>query len=744
MFFTRQRLSMLTLLALSPMLGVAQQGPSASQPNRISGQMKQAASGQKSSQIPNTPEPNRSVTSMTTNQNPLLQPFATPHETAPFTLIKNEHYLPAIKEGMTLGRKEIDAIVNNPAKPTFENTVVALERAGDVLGRAVSVMFNLNSAETSPELQAVVREASPLLTEYGNDITLNEKLFARIKSVYDTRASLKLDPESAMLLEKTYKRFARNGANLNASQKERLRAIDKEMSQLSLQFGENVLNETNEYEMLVTDEKDLAGLPDFAREAAKATAKQKGKEGWLFTLQAPSYGPFMQYADNRALRQKLFMAFNGRGFHGDKNDNSAIIQKMVNLRYERANLLGYKTHADFVLEESMAGSKDKVQSFLNELVAYAKPAAEKQLAELNQYAKSHGFTGDRVEQWDYSYYSEKLKKEKYALDDETLKPYFKLENVLDGVFTVANKLYGLTFKENKTIPVYNPEVRAYEVFDRDGKFVAVFYGDYFPRPGKRSGAWMNDVQGQKIVNGVNVRPHIVNVCNFSKPTETKPSLLSFYEVTTLFHEFGHALHGMLANGQYESLSGTSVPRDFVELPSQVMENWCYDPEALRLFARHYQTNEVIPNELVEKIRASQNFMAGMANLRQLRFGLVDMYWHGQKPTNESITEVESRIDSLVQLLPPVKGVAFSPAFSHIFAGGYSAGYYSYKWSEVLDADAFEAFKEKGGLSNREVAEKFRSNILEKGGSEKPMELYKKFRGREPSPKAMLRRSGLIL
>ncbi len=714
----KQNLSVMALLLLSPILGSGQR-------------MAANQSGQR-------------ATPMSTTQNPLLQPFATPHETAPFNLIKNEHYLPAIKEGMTLGRKEIDAIANNPAQPSFDNTIVALERTGDQLGRAVSVMFNLNSAETSTELQAVVREASPLLTEYGNDITLNEKLFARIKTVYNNRKALKLDPESAMLLEKTYKRFARNGANLNASQKERLRTIDKEMSQLSLQFGENVLNETNEYEMLVTDEKDLVGLPDFVREAAKSEAKKKNKEGWLFTLQAPSYGPFMQYADNRALRQKLFMAYNGRGFHGDKNDNSANIQKMVNLRYERANLLGYKTHADFVLEESMAGSKDKVQSFLDELVAYAKPAAEKQLAELNTYAKAHGFMGNRVEQWDYSYYSEKLKKEKFSLDDETLKPYFKLENVLDGVFAITNKLYGLTFKENKSIPVYNPEVRAYEVFDRDGKFVAVFYGDYFPRPGKRSGAWMNDVQGQKIVNGINVRPHIVNVCNFSKPTETKPSLLTHYEVVTLFHEFGHALHGMLANGQYESLSGTSVPRDFVELPSQVMENWCYDPEALRLFARHYQTNEVIPNELVEKIRASQNFMAGMANLRQLRFGLVDMYWHSQKPTGESITEVESRVDSLVQLLPPVKGVAFSPAFSHIFAGGYSAGYYSYKWSEVLDADAFDAFKEKGGLNSREVADKFRANVLEKGGSEKPMELYKKFRGREPSPKAMLRRSGLIL
>ncbi|GAB3760842.1 M3 family metallopeptidase [Spirosoma pomorum] len=678
------------------------------------------------------------------NQNPFLVPYTTPHQTAPFDKIKNDDYLPAIKDGLAQGRKDVDAIVNNPAKPTFENTVVALEQGGELLGKVTSVLFNLNSAETSPELQAIVKEVSPMLSEYGNDITLNEKLFARIKTVYDQRASLKLDPESAMLLEKAYKRFARNGANLDEKGKERLRAIDKELSQLSLQFGENVLNETNEYTMLVTDEKDLAGLPDYVVEAAKATAKQKGKEGYIFTLQAPSYGPFMQYADNRDLRKKLYMGFNGRGFHGDKNDNSAIIDKIVKLRYERANLLGYPTHADFVLEESMAGSRGKVQSFLDELVGYARPAAERQLTELTTYAKANGFTDEKLQAWDNSYYAEKLKKEKYDLDDETLKPYFKLENVLNGAFTVANKLYGITFKERKDIPVYNAEVKTFDVFDKDGKFLAVFYGDYFPRAGKRSGAWMNDVQGQKVENGQNVRPHIVNVCNFTRPTETKPSLLTFYEVTTLFHEFGHGLHGMLANGKYESLSGTSVPRDFVELPSQVMENWCYDPEALKLFAKHYQTGEVIPNELIEKIRASQNFLAGLGNMRQLRFGLVDMYYHGQKPTGESISEVESKIDSLTNLFPRVEGTAFSPAFSHIFAGGYSAGYYSYKWSEVLDADAFDFFKENGGLTNKTAAESFRKNVLEKGGSERPMELYKKFRGREPSPKAMLRRSGLIL
>ncbi|MBO0933657.1 M3 family metallopeptidase [Fibrella aquatilis] len=676
--------------------------------------------------------------------NPLLQPFQTPHETAPFHLIKNEHYLPAIQAGIDAGRQEIDAIVANPDAPTFANTVVVLERSGDLLSRATSVLFNLNAAETSPEMQRIVKEASPLLTEYGNDITLNDRLFARIKAVYDQRVSLNLDTESAMLLEKTYKRFARNGANLNDADKEKLRAIDKELSQLSLQFGENVLAETNEYVMTVTDEADLSGLPDFVLEAAKKTADEKGLTGWAFTLQAPSYGPFMQYADNRTLRETLYRAYNGRGFGSNATDNQANIERMVQLRYDRANLLGYQTHADFVLEESMAGSSQKVTSFLDELVQYARPAAERQLAELTSFAKSCGFTGDQIEQWDYSYYADKLKKQQLDLDDEMLKPYFKLDNVVEGVFAVANKLFGITVSENKDIPVYNPEVKAYEVFDQNGQFLAVFYGDYFPRPGKRSGAWMNDVQGQRIVNGVNLRPHIVNVCNFTRPTDTKPSLLTFYEVTTLFHEFGHALHGMLANGQYESLSGTNVPRDFVELPSQVMENWCYAPEALHLFAKHYLTGEVIPQTLVDKIRASQNFMAGIATLRQLRFGITDMYFHDRQPTGESVTEIESHVDALVNLFPQVQGTSFSTAFSHIFAGGYSAGYYSYKWSEVLDADAFEFFQEKGGLNAKEVAQKFRQNVLERGGSEKPMELYKKFRGREPSPKAMLRRSGLTL
>ena len=675
-------------------------------------------------------------------QNPFLQAYKTPHETAPFDKIKNEHYLPALKAGIDAGKKEVEKIIKNSAQPTFANTIVALERSGELVGKVTSVLFNLTSSQTSPELQKIAREASPILTAYSNDITLNDKLFGRIKKVYDQRASLKLDTESRTLLEKTYRRFARNGANLNATDKDKLRKIDIELSELSLGFGENVLNETNEYELLVTDQNDLAGLPDYAKEAALAMAKEKGKTGWLFTLQAPSYLPFIQHADNRELRQKIWTASNQKGFKGDKNDNKAIVGKIVALRYERAVLLGYKTHADFVLQESMAGSAERVTKFLDELVTYAKPVAVAEMAELTAYAKKQGFAGDRLQPWDSAYYSEKLKKEKYALDDEQLKPYFKLENVLDGIFTVANKMYGLSFKENKDIPVYNPEVKAYEVFDEKGKFVAVFYGDYFPRASKRGGAWMNDVQAQKTVDGVNIRPHIVNVCNFTRPTDTKPSLLTFDEVTTLFHEFGHALHGMLADGQYESLTGTAVFRDFVELPSQVMENWCYEPEALQLFAKHYQTGEVIPADLIKKIRESQNFQSGLFNLRQLRLGLLDMVWHNNAPLGVGIADIEKGLDARVNLFPTVSGTAISPAFSHIFAGGYSAGYYSYKWSEVLDADAFEYFKEKG-IFNREVAASFRANVLSKGSSQSPDELYKKFRGREPSPKAMLRRSGLM-
>ena len=680
-------------------------------------------------------------TNMTNN--PLLQPFNTPHQTPPYDEIKVEHFMPALKESMAEGRKDVDAIINNPAKPTFENTIIALERAGEQLSKVSPILFHLNGAETTPEIQKTVKEASPLLTEYGNDISLNEKLFNKVKVVWDNREKLKLDTESAMLLEKTYKGFSRNGASLNATDKEKLRAINKELSQLSIEFSEHNLAETNEYALVITDEKDLAGLPDFAKEGAKATAKKMKKEGWVFTLHAPSYGPFIQYADNRNLREKLWLAYNKRGFNNDKYDNQEIVKKVVKLRYDKAQLLGYKTWANYVLEERMAETPEKVMEFEQNLLANAKPAAQREVVELTAYAKKNGFPEDRLQRWDASYYSEKLKKEKFSINDELLKPYFKLENVLDGLFTLTNKLYGLTFKENKSIPVWHPDVKAYEIFDEKGQLLSVWYGDYFPREGKRAGAWNTGTLSQHFENGKDIRPHVINVCNFTKPTETKPSLLTFREVETLYHEFGHALHSMLSHVKFETVSGTSVAWDFVELPSQFMENFCLEPEVLKIFAKHYQTGEVIPQEYIEKLKASSNFMAGIATTRQVNLGLTDMSWHFAKPNAEGVTEVESKVAEQTDIYPIVPGTAVSTAFQHIFAGGYSAGYYSYMWSEVLDADAFEAFKEKG-IFNKEIAKSFRDNVLSKGGTEKPMVLYKRFRGREPKPDAMLRRSGLVL
>ncbi|WP_448520277.1 M3 family metallopeptidase [Rhodoflexus sp.] len=676
------------------------------------------------------------------NDNPFFSAFNTPHETLPFDRIKLEHLMPALQEALAQGRKEIDAIANNSKAPTFENTIVALDQAGEMLDKVQSAMFNLNSAETSPELQKIVKEASPLLSEYSNDILLNAKLFDRIKKLYEQRSKLKLDAEGMTLLEKTYKQFARNGANLNEADKAKLREISKRLSELSLTFGENVLKETNDFAMQLTDEKDLAGLPDFVKDAARLTAKQRNMEGWVFTLQQPSYGPFMTYSENRELRKKMFIAFSSRAAKGNENDNQAIIKEIVKLRHERAKLLGYASHAQFVLEERMAGSPEKVDSFLEELYNYAKPIADKQMSELLEYAKKNGFTEDRLQRWDYGFYAEKLKKEKFGIDNEALKPYFKLENVVQGTFTIANKLFGLTFKENEQIPVYHPEVKAYEVFDANGKFVAVYYADFFPREGKRGGAWMTSYRDQYVKNGKDVRPHVSIVCNFTKPTETMPSLLTFDEVTTLFHEFGHALHGMLSQCKYKATSGTSVYWDFVELPSQIMENWCYEKEALDLFARHYQTNEAIPQDYIQKIIASANFMEGFATLRQLSFGMLDMAYHRKAQEIEDVNAFEKAAIEKTNLFPDVAGISTSTAFSHVFAGGYSAGYYSYKWAGVLDADAFDLFKEKG-IFNKEVAESFRANILSKGGSEHPMTLYKRFRGAEPSPKALLKRSGLL-
>jgi len=679
---------------------------------------------------------------MNTEHNPFLEPFQTPFGTVPFDKIRNEHFMPALKEGIALGKREVNAIAENPEAPTFENTIAALDNAGKLADTVSNVLFNLFSAETNPELQKIVQEASPMLSEYSNDITLNEKLFARVKAVYEQRHALQLDPESLTLLEKSYKGFARNGANLNEADKEKLRAIDKQLAELGPRFSEHVLNETNVYLLEVTDEKDLAGLPEFVKEAAKQTAEEKGKSGWVFTLQAPSIQPFLTYSENRELRHQLFMAFNSRAYKDNDNDNRPIIGQMVQLRYERAKLLGYPTHAAFVLEERMAGSAEKVKSFLNEMLDYAKPVAEQQMRELTEYAKKQGFPEDQLQRWDYAFYAEKLKKEKYSIDDEQLKPYFKLENVIDGAFQIGKRLYGLTMKHTKDIPVYHPEVTTYEVLDESGQQVAIFYADFFPRASKRPGAWMTSFRNQKVENGEDIRPHVAIVCNFTKPTVTKPSLLTFNEVTTLFHEFGHALHGMLSKVKYQGVSGTSVYWDFVELPSQVMENWCYEKEALDLFARHYETNEPIPAHLIEKIKASANFMEGVQTLRQISFGLLDMAWHGQEPTNEDVASFEKKATEATNLYPPVEGINSSCAFSHIFAGGYSAGYYSYKWAEVLDADTFEYFQEKG-IFNKEVADSFKNNVLSRGGSENPMVLYKRFRGHEPSPKALLKRAGLM-
>ena len=674
--------------------------------------------------------------------NPLVQPFTKPHNTAPFSQIKLEHFKPAFEQAIQEAKTEIDAIVTNKQKPTFENTIEALDLVGNKLSRISSIFFNLNSAETSPEMQKLAQEVSPMLTNYSNDITLNEGLFKRIKAVYEQKDRLKLTPEQQTLLDKNYKNFARNGALLSADKKEKLREIDTQLSKLGLTYSENTLAENNAYSLQITNKDDLAGLPDGVVEAAAMEAKSRTLEGWIFTLDYPSYIPFVTYAKNRNLRKEMNLAFGKKAFQNNKNDNQEIVKQIAKLRFERANLLGYASHSHFVLEERMAEKPENVTAFLQNLLAKAKPAALAQYKELEDYAKKIDGI-DRLEKWDGAYYSEKLKQEKFSFDDEMLKPYFKLENVMHGAFDVANLLYGIHFKEVKNIDVYHPDVKTYEVLDENNNFVAVFYADFFPRKGKRNGAWMTSYKDQSITNGVNDRPHVSIVCNFTKPTETKPSLLTFNEVTTLFHEFGHGLHGMLANTRYQSLSGTSVYWDFVELPSQIMENWCYQPEALAMFAKHYQTGEVIPQEYVNKIKESASFMAGMATLRQLSFGMLDMAYHSQDPSNiKDIKTFENQATAETSLYPDVAENCISTSFSHIFSGGYSSGYYSYKWAEVLDADAFEYFVQNG-IFNKEIAKKFQENILSKGGTEPPMKLYKQFRGQEPQPEALLRRSGLL-
>ena len=672
----------------------------------------------------------------------LTSTYNTAYQSAPFSQIQMSDYQPAFETTLAAARAEIDTITNNPEQPTFENTIEALDFSGQTLDRLSSIFFNLNSAETSDEMQKIAQEVSPLLTAFSNDVSLNEGLFQRVKAVYDQKDELTLTPEQATLLDKKYKSFARNGALLPEDKKARLREIDTQLAKLKLTFGENVLAETNNYELHITNEADLKGLPEGAIEMARSLAESKEKEGWIFTLDFPSYLPFVTYADNRELRKEISIAAGKKAFQNNEFDNQAITLQIAKLRYERANLLGYETHAHFVLEERMAQHPDQVKTFLNDLLAKAKPAAEKELAQLTAFAKELDGI-EQLEKWDGPYYSEKLKQKLFNLDDEILKPYFQLENVLQGAFTIAHKLFGLTFKEIDTIEKYHADVQTFEVVDDKNELVALFYADFFPRKGKRNGAWMTSFKPQYNQNGVNERPHISNVCNFTPPTPTKPSLLTFNEVTTLFHEFGHGLHGMLANTTYPSLSGTSVFWDFVELPSQMMENWCYEPEALALFAKHYETGEIIPQDFVEKIKESASFLEGMATLRQLSFGLLDMAFHSTNPTDiTDIKAFEKAAFEGTSLYPDVAENCMSVSFSHIFQGGYSSGYYSYKWAEVLDADAFAYFQEKG-IFNTEVATKFKDNILSKGGTEHPMTLYKRFRGQEPKPEALLKRAGLI-
>lgn len=675
------------------------------------------------------------------DSNPLLSKFDTPFQTPPFNEIKHEHYMPALDSAISMARHEIDAIVNNRQEPTFENTIEALDQSGKLLADVSNILFNLNEAETDSVLQQIVVEASPKLTDFSNDINLNPELFKRVKAVWEKRDSLKLNPEQMMLLDKTYKGFVRNGANLSDSDKEKYRAISRELSELTVRFNQNVLAETNGYKLHITNQADLGGLPQSLIDAAAYTAKQQGLDGWVITLDYPMYGPFMKYADNRELRKQLYMAYGSRCFKGNDYDNQQIAKRIANLRLEMANLLGYPNYATFVLENRMAETPERVNEFIAELVDASLPAARIEVKEVEEFALQQGFKGN-LERWDWSYYSEKLKNAKYSYNEEELKPYFQLEKVIEGVFLLANKLYGLTFLPNSNIPVYHPDVKAYEVYDGSGRFMAVLYLDFFPREGKSGGAWMTSFRSQYREKGKDVRPLVSIVANFTKPTDKQPSLLTFYEFTTFLHEFGHALHGMLSDCTYSSLSGTAVYRDFVELPSQIMENFAVEKEYLDQFAVHYQTGEKIPQELVQKIIASRNFQAGYFSVRQLGFGILDMAWHTiTKPVNDDVDAFEKKVLDSIEVLPPVKGTNMSVAFGHIFEGGYAAGYYGYKWAEVLDADAFELFKQKG-IFNREVAQSFRENILSKGGSEHPMELYKRFRGQEPSTDALLKRSGL--
>jgi hypothetical protein len=667
--------------------------------------------------------------------NILTKKFNTKYETAPFQEIKEENYLSAFQELITQSEKEIDAIANNPAEATFENTIEALAYSGEQLDRVSSIFFNLNSAETNDEIQKIAQKVSPILTEFSSKISQNEKLFQRIKKVFDEKENLDLNEEQKTLLNETYKGFVRNGALLDEEDKKKLEKIDIDLSVKSLNFGQNVLAATNVYFKHITNKEDLAGIPEPILAQYAEEAKERGLEGYAITLQYPSYIPAMTYADNRNLRQELALANGKKAFDGGEFDNQNLIKEIINLRQQKAELLGYKNFAEYVLEERMAESPKKVFDFLNQLLTAATPYAEKEIAQLKELSKADGI--DKMEAYDHAYYAEKLRKQKFDLNDEELKPFFPLEKVQDAVFDLAGKLFNLDFKEVTDIQKYHSEVRVYEVFENNS-LKAVLYVDYFPRKGKRAGAWMTSFKNQWKKDNADSRPHISVVCNFSKPTADTPSLLTFQEVTTLFHEFGHALHGILADTQYPNLSGTSVKWDFVELPSQFLENYCYEPEFLKTFAKHYQTGEVLSDEKIKKINESKNFMEGYQTLRQLGFGLLDMAYHTQPEAVQDIKTFETKQTEKCSLYPVNAETAISPSFSHIFQGGYSAGYYSYKWAEVLDADAFQYFKENG-IFNSEIARKYK-NLLYLGGTQAPMELYKAFRGSEPKVESLLKRA----
>ena len=680
---------------------------------------------------------------MDSNQNPFYSEYNTPHQTVPFDKIKLEHYEPAIMEGIKQHAAEVEAIITNPEAPTFENTIVALEYAGSLLDRVVTVFFTLNSAETSDEMQALAQKLSPVLTEHSNNISLDERLFARVKAVYESTDMSTLTPEEQRLLQKSYEGFARNGANLSEEGKAKYRELSTELSKTTLQFGQNMLKATNAYTLNVTDSTRLAGMPESALEAAAQTAKEKGHEGWTFTLHAPSYSPVMMYCEDRDLRRELYMAFNTQNVQDNEYNNEAIVKKIANLRLEIAQLLGYECFADYVLENRMAENATNVNHLLDQLLTAYLPAAKEEVKAVQEIAARTEGKGFELMPWDWSFYSEKLRVEKYSLNDEMVRPYFKLENVTAGVFGLATRLYGITFVENKDIPVFHPDVKAYDVLDKDGTYLAVIYTDFFPRAGKRSGAWMTSFKEQYKKDGQDSRPHVSITMNFTKPTESKPALLTLDEVETFLHEFGHALHGIFSATTYPSIGGTAVYRDFVELPSQIMENFLPKKEFLATFAHHYETGELIPDELIERIVRAQNYNVAYMCIRQLSFGILDMAWYSRTtPFEGDVLAYEQKAWESTQLLPVVEGTNMTTRFGHIVSGGYSAGYYSYKWSEMLDADAFALFEEKG-IFSQEVASSFRENILSRGGSEHPKELYRRFRGQDATIDAMMKRDGIV-